>query len=306
MVQQHPTHVGHATLALLVESWSVQILRALMAGPRRPSELEQRLPDVPHSALMRRLGELHDKGLAHRERQSGLNPSASYALTPPGRMILSVTSAAERWERAWGTDSTDGLDALRLIADEPTREILLALATGPCSPGPLTAEVQLSRSPLRQRLAELANRGILNRRGRGSRVTYELTDNARDLMLVAVAAARWEWEWDRPADTPATGNVAHTLRMFAPRAQLPADLGGVCRLHVDDDSNGPDVHLAVAGRRVTALPAPPEDPPRASCHATPRAWCDGLLLRRWEAVISTGDRALMAATLASISGALLS
>jgi len=301
MVPQAP-HVAHATLELLVEDWSVPILRALMVEPRRPTELEQHLPDMPHSALMRRLGQLHERGLASREHRAGLSPSTRYTLTTPGRMILDVMGAAERWERHWTEEKTDGLSGLSLIADERTREILLSLAPQPQSPGELESHLPLSRSPLRKRLADLVRRCILFRYENDGHVTYELTESARDLMLVSVAAARWQWECAKPDHPPLPRDIAHTLHMFAPRAQLPADLAGVCRLHVED---GPVVLLAAEGRRVATLAADPAHQPHATCHATPQAWCDGLLLRQWSGITSTGNRALMAAMLASVSTALL-
>ncbi|MGA9315078.1 MAG: winged helix-turn-helix transcriptional regulator [Solirubrobacteraceae bacterium] len=300
-----PQHVAHATLDLLVEDWTVPILRALMVAPRRPSELESRLPGVTHSALMRRLGELVSKRLASRSRASVLNPTVVYALTSPGRLILDVMGAAERWERRWTDETTDGISALHLIADEPTREILLALAEGPLAPAQLGRQISLSRSPLRRRLAGLTARDVLERRGSGGHISYALTESARDLMLVSIAAARWQWEVEAPDHPPPALNVVHMVQMFAERAELPADLEGVCHLHVEDGAEKPVVLLAAQGRRLTALPAH-TGTPHAVCHATPHEWCDALLLRRWGSITTTyGDRALMAALIACISSSLL-
>jgi len=295
-------HVGHATLELLVEPYSVPILRALMDGPRSPSDLERRLPDVPHSAIMRRLAALRTHGLASHQRHNGLPPTAEYSLTATGRMILDVTRAAEQCERRWSGGSSGGLKALRLIRDERTREILLALAEGPSSASDLLREVQLTRSPLRRRLADLAGAGVLAHDTAGA--TYDLTDSARDVMLVAVAAARWEWESATPQRPPAARNVARIVRMYGPTAQLAADLRGVCRLHVDDEHSGPVVHLAAEGRRVALADGAAHIEPAATCRASATAWCHGLLLHDWSGVRSTGDRALMAALLVSISAAL--
>jgi DNA-binding HxlR family transcriptional regulator len=293
-------HVGHNTLALLVEDWSLPILRTLMDGPHRPSQLEQRLPGIPHSALMRRLAELRDHGLARHERRTGLPPSAEYSLTTTGRMVLSVTGAAERWERRWGDGTDAGVCALRSVGDERTRQILLALAAEPLSAAELGSHVPLSRSPLLQRVADLVRRGILTK---GPTHRYELTDSARDLMLVAVAAARWEWEFARPSHPPAAANVARILQMYAPRVELAANLRGVCCLNIDDGSAV--VHLAAAGRSLESLPGPPTQPVDATCHATSVAWYDGLLLHRWDATISTGDQRLIGAILPSVSAALV-
>ncbi|MGH2853059.1 MAG: winged helix-turn-helix transcriptional regulator [Solirubrobacteraceae bacterium] len=306
MEREHPRHVGDATLRLLIEDWSLPILRALMVGPRRPSELEDRLPDIPHSALIRRLGELDKAHLADREHAAGLNPVSRYTLTRAGRMILAVASAAERWEHRWSEIPNDGIDALRLIADEHTREILLALAPAPATPSTLERSVALTRSPLRRRLGELNGHGMLQRTGGSNRASYRLTDSARDLVLVSMSAARWEWEWNPPGHSPRAVNVARALHIVGPRAEMSADVdGGVCSLHVDDGARGPTVQLAVGGRRVTALEAPSTEQPMASCHGSPRAWCHGLLLRDWDGVLSDGNRDIMAAILLSLTVAVV-
>jgi DNA-binding HxlR family transcriptional regulator len=297
-------HVGHATLELLVEPYILPILRALMDGPRRPTELEQRLPDVPHSAIARRLGELRRRGLAQHERHSGLPPAAQYALTPPGRMILAVNSAAERWESRWTDENADGLIALRLISDEHTREILLALAAGPLSAGELLGEVRLTRSPLRHRLGDLVRLGIVKQNPGEAHATFELTDCARDLMLVSIAAARWAWEFAEPPEQPTARNVARVVQMYAPTVNLAADLRGLCRLHVGGPAEA-IVHLLADGRRLQPLAEPPSKPPDAICHAPAPGWCNGLLFHRWDVTRSSGEVALMGAILPSLSAALV-
>lgn len=306
MQPEHPRHVAHATLELLVERWSLPVLRALMVGPRRPSELEERMPGLSHSALMRLLGHLHERDLAQRERSGGLNPETRYELTTPGRRILDVAVAAERWERHWTGEHADGHTGLARIADEHTREILLALAAEPLPPAVLEQRVSLTRSPLRERLADLARSGILARDSKGGRVTYTLTDSARELALISAAAARWAWEWARDEENPDPRNIASMLHLFAPLTELSADLTGVCRMHVDHNDEDHVVHLAADGRRVAALRDATQVQPHAVCHATPHGWCDALLLRRWGGVVTTcGDRALMATMIACFSTALV-
>jgi DNA-binding HxlR family transcriptional regulator len=107
-------------------------------------------------------------------------------------------ASAVRWERAWSTDPDDGFKALKLIADERTRRILLALAPAPLTAAELRKQLGIPRTPLLNRLADLLQRRILARHDHH----YELTDSARDLMLTAVAAARWAWEFDQPATSP--------------------------------------------------------------------------------------------------------
>jgi len=297
-------HLGHATLGLLVEDWSVPIMRELLGGSRRPSELEQRIPEAPHSALMRRLGEMEAMGIVTKERFSGLPPRAQYALTGEGRTAIRIVGAARSWERAWSPGTEDGIEALKLIADQRNREILLALAAGRMAPTALEQRLSGSRSTVTQRLAELARKGILARNVEDGHVWYELTDCARELALVGVAAARWEWQWARPTEPVSPSLVADVLHLFAPLVDLPAELAGICRLHVDSGTDGSEVYLAADGYRLAAL-ASPGKRPRGACNGTPQGWVDGLLLRRWRGVTPTGDRALVAAMLASMSAALI-
>ena len=90
--------------------------------------------------------------------------------------------------------------------------------------------------------------------------------------------------------------------MFAPAASISTELDGLCRLHIDADiAEVPDVYLAVVdGAVVPAVPGPAQ----ARCHATPQAWCDLLLLRRFGGLSMSGNRALILAMLGSVSAAL--
>jgi DNA-binding HxlR family transcriptional regulator len=86
-----------SVLRLLAEKSTVAILRELANGPLRPSEIKRRLPSVTHSALMRRLAELVERGALKRERVAGLSPRAYYSLTCAGRALLEIPDAAARW-----------------------------------------------------------------------------------------------------------------------------------------------------------------------------------------------------------------
>jgi len=82
--------LGVATLRLLAEGPTIRILRELTGGPSRPSDLERRLADVAHSALVRRLAELAQSGAVTHERIAGLPPRAYYSLTDAGHDLLRI------------------------------------------------------------------------------------------------------------------------------------------------------------------------------------------------------------------------
>ena len=79
------------------ERWSLLVLRELMLGPRRFSELRGDLPGISANVLAQRLGELEAKGLVRRTR---LPPPASvqvYEATQWGLEAEPVIQALGRW-----------------------------------------------------------------------------------------------------------------------------------------------------------------------------------------------------------------
>jgi DNA-binding HxlR family transcriptional regulator len=206
VMAKHDAQLGAATLRLLAERPTAQILRELIDGPQRPSELEQRLPDVAHSALMRRLADLAQWRAVRHERVRELPPRAYYSLTDAGRTLLEIPAASENWARRWSAQTRQdapGAWALRLLADEHNRAILLELADEQL--GPLELERRLPRyrrSATRLRLGRLTLNGILAR-SEDRPVRYGLTAAAQELGSIAILAANWEWQWSE-APSPLT------------------------------------------------------------------------------------------------------
>src|SRR5690349_11609571 len=76
--------IAHA-LELIGERWALLVLRELMFGARRFSELKADLPGITPSVLSQRLAELEERGIVKKSR---LPPPASvqvYEATPWGR-----------------------------------------------------------------------------------------------------------------------------------------------------------------------------------------------------------------------------
>ena len=87
---------AHA-LELIGERWALLVLRELMLGPRRFSELKSALPGISANVLTQRLTELEQRGLARRTR---LPPPASvqvYEATPWGLEAEPIVQALGRW-----------------------------------------------------------------------------------------------------------------------------------------------------------------------------------------------------------------
>ena len=79
---------AHA-LELIGERWALLVLRELLLGPRRFSDLRADLPAISANVLTQRLGDLEQAGLLTRRK---LPPPASvqvYELTPEVELLLS-------------------------------------------------------------------------------------------------------------------------------------------------------------------------------------------------------------------------
>ncbi|HEY1144023.1 MAG TPA: winged helix-turn-helix transcriptional regulator [Sphingomicrobium sp.] len=88
--------VAHA-LELIGERWAPLVLRELMFGPRRFSDLRADLPGISANVLTQRLTELEERGLVRRRK---LPPPASvqvYEATPWGLEAAPVFRIMGRW-----------------------------------------------------------------------------------------------------------------------------------------------------------------------------------------------------------------
>ena len=84
-------------LELIGERWALLVLRELMLGPRRFSQLRADLPAISANVLTQRLTELEERGLVRRTR---LPPPASvqvYEATQWGLEAEAIVQALGRW-----------------------------------------------------------------------------------------------------------------------------------------------------------------------------------------------------------------
>jgi DNA-binding HxlR family transcriptional regulator len=82
---------------IIGERWALPVMRELMLGPRRFSELRRSLPALSANVLTQRLAGLEEAGIVRREK---LPPPASvqvYGLTPWGQAAGPVFQALGRW-----------------------------------------------------------------------------------------------------------------------------------------------------------------------------------------------------------------
>lgn len=88
-------------IELVGKRWSGTILRALLEGPLRFSEISARVPDISDRALSLRLKELEAAGVILRVVGQTQPVTVAYELTPQGRDLEGVIAAVERWAHDW-------------------------------------------------------------------------------------------------------------------------------------------------------------------------------------------------------------
>lgn len=87
-------------LDLVGERWTALIVRELLAGPRRYTDLHADLPGVSTDVLAARLKEMETDGLVTRRRLPPPAAAAVYELSPRGQALLPVLAALADWGAA--------------------------------------------------------------------------------------------------------------------------------------------------------------------------------------------------------------
>ncbi|WP_432156461.1 winged helix-turn-helix transcriptional regulator [Streptomyces sp. bgisy153] len=82
------------------DRWTLLIVRELLAGPRRYTDLHADLPGVSTDVLASRLKDMERDGLAARRRLPPPGAAYVYELTSRGRRLLPVLQALGEWGQA--------------------------------------------------------------------------------------------------------------------------------------------------------------------------------------------------------------
>jgi DNA-binding HxlR family transcriptional regulator len=84
------------------DRWSLLVIRDLLAGPKRFTDLTDRLGGITPKTLSQRLRELQDAGILAADRQPGRR-EVWYHLTPAGADLGPVIDALGQWglQHAW-------------------------------------------------------------------------------------------------------------------------------------------------------------------------------------------------------------
>lgn len=87
---------AHA-LDLIGERWTLIIVRELLLGPKRFSDIQQDVIGIGPSVLTQRLHDLELAGIAHRRRVPGVGRVEVYELTDWGYHLENVNTALSMW-----------------------------------------------------------------------------------------------------------------------------------------------------------------------------------------------------------------
>lgn len=79
------------------ERWTLLIIRDLLVGPRRFTDLHRGLPRIPTNVLADRLRELEEAGVVHRRVLPRPAGSVVYELTPYGAQLEDVVMRLGLW-----------------------------------------------------------------------------------------------------------------------------------------------------------------------------------------------------------------
>lgn len=101
MPREYGQFCGLARAAeILGQRWTLLVLRDLLVGPRRYSDLIAGLPGIPTNLLATRLKELEQDGLVTREARNGPDRSIVYSVTRRGAELAPALDALARWGAA--------------------------------------------------------------------------------------------------------------------------------------------------------------------------------------------------------------
>jgi DNA-binding HxlR family transcriptional regulator len=91
----------HQAVELVGRRWTGAILRVLMDGPLRFSEVAQAIPDLSDRLLSERMKQLEARGLVTRTVIPGPPLQVRYALSEMGHELEPALSELETWAQRW-------------------------------------------------------------------------------------------------------------------------------------------------------------------------------------------------------------
>lgn len=97
MERELPACPVETTLLMISDKWKVLILRDLLNGTMRFSELCRSVGNISQKVLTANLRQMERDGLVHREVYPEVPPRVEYSLTETGRTLKPVIEAMKDW-----------------------------------------------------------------------------------------------------------------------------------------------------------------------------------------------------------------
>jgi DNA-binding HxlR family transcriptional regulator len=91
----------HEAVELVGRRWTGAILRVLMDGPLRFSEIAQAVPELSDRLLSERMKELEARGIVERNVLPGPPVRVEYSLSRMGRELEPALSELQSWAKRW-------------------------------------------------------------------------------------------------------------------------------------------------------------------------------------------------------------
>jgi len=91
----------HEAVELVGRRWTGAIIRVLMDGPMRFSEVAQAVPELSDRLLSERMKELESRGIVERTVHPGPPVRVEYALSTMGVELGPALLELQRWARHW-------------------------------------------------------------------------------------------------------------------------------------------------------------------------------------------------------------
>jgi DNA-binding HxlR family transcriptional regulator len=91
----------HEAVELVGKRWTGAILRVLMDGPLRFSEIGHAVPELSDRLLSERMKELEARGMVERTVISGPPLRVEYSLSKMGRELEPALSELQQWAARW-------------------------------------------------------------------------------------------------------------------------------------------------------------------------------------------------------------
>jgi DNA-binding HxlR family transcriptional regulator len=97
----HCCPLYHEAVELVGRRWTGAILRVLMDGPLRFSEIGQAVPELSDRLLSERMKELEARGMVERTVISGPPLRVEYQLSRMGKELEPALAELQRWANRW-------------------------------------------------------------------------------------------------------------------------------------------------------------------------------------------------------------